>query len=57
MFVCIVKIGESLDNIKMNFLNVFCDEMENVIFVCEMESVKSKNIFEKISNMSLYMVE
>lgn len=55
--VCTAKIGESLDNIETNLLNVFRDEMENVTLVCEMESAKSKNILEKISNTSLHMVE
>lgn len=55
--VCTAKIGESLDNIKTNLLNVLRDEMENVTLVCEMESAKSKNTLEKISNTSLHMVE
>lgn len=55
--VCTAKIGESLDNIETNPLNVLRDEMENVTLVCEMESAKSKNILEKISNTSLHMVE
>lgn len=55
--VCTAKIGESLDNIETNLLNVLRDEMENVTLVCEMESAKSKNVLEKISNTSLHMVE
>lgn len=55
--VCTAKIGESLDNIETNLLNVFRDGMENVTLVCEMESATSKNILEKISNTSLHMVE
>lgn len=55
--VCTAKIGESLNNIETNLLNVLRDEMENVTLVCEMESAKSKNILEKISNTSLHMVE
>lgn len=51
------KLGESLDNKETNLLNVFRYEMENVTIACEMESAKSKNILEKISNTSLHMVE
>lgn len=53
LFVCNIKIEEEIYNKEMSFKNVFYDEMKNLLFILENESVKSIYVFDKIRNMSL----
>lgn len=57
MSVCSRKIGEKIDNVETNVINVIQDELENFALVLENNSAKSEKALGNLRNSTLFVVE
>lgn len=57
MSVCSRKIGENIDNVETNVINVIQDELENFALVLGNNSEKSEKALGNLRNSTLFVVE
>lgn len=57
MSVCSRKIGENIDNVETNVINLIQDELENFALVHGNNSAKSEKALGNLRNLTLFVIE